>query len=695
MSNPTRNELAKIELYVHHEDLGCAVWISKQSPSKVAEALSICESACSALHCQLSSGEMQQRANEINTLKKRIKTQHEEISTSLQEQQLQREKEIQARFHKILADKDSETEKNRLKYNGERNVLKQQLVELEEEYKRQIEASVQEQQGKYERHVESTKATHATLIKEIEILQSTVMQVESAKTQLMGDMQAQILEKVECARAAMELKYAQEMTDTLQRVNTEKENELRQYQNETHDMKRKCEVDINIAKEVYESKLNLATSEIEQLKSQLSLQQNAIGDVKETFRHQADVERVATQQRIDTLQEQHTSRVEELHGFVKSYEAQLIQAQSQMNKAIEEKERVVMHCTERLQTMKEEQQQQMQQMNNEQRDFLSTLSGSQVKGVIGERYVDEVFAEMEIGVLTDVSRKQREGFADRFWRHDFHNASQIPGVRALVEIKHVNNLHSQQDIEKFNKDVKSGVEQNRINCAIMLSLTSRIHGSKQISLSFVDGIPVLRASRSINDSLSPMSLVRMAFLTVVEVWPYLASNKSRNEDLIIDTISTFLDSQLKRVDKLQPQIDFLEKTGAQMQKEASSLRKTRDDMSHDIASLKMQHPQLITNACHENNDKIDAMSALIEAIEVFKTRTTRKSYPKSLSDLDLNDAVSKCATTKMFDDAIATVRKSTKPGKKRARSNTETLAANKAIKTTKQSECSGANTDTM
>ena len=65
-----------------------------------------------------------------------------------------------------------------------------------------------------------------------------------------------------------------------------------------------------------------------------------------------------------------------------------------------------------------------------------------------------------------------------------------------------------------------------------------------------------------------MSLVMMAFLTLVEMWPYLTSNKSRNKDLIISTVSTFLDSQLSRVERLQPQIVFMEKTGAQMQKEA-------------------------------------------------------------------------------------------------------------------------------
>lgn len=625
------NALAKIELYVRPEQISCATWISMQAPEEVAEALSLCEAACSALHCELSSDGIQQLAAEIQTLKKRIKTQHDEISTSLEKQQLKREKELEDHFDGILADKNMEIDRIHIKHKEESN--------------RQINFAVQEQVDKYERHLASSKSTQTTLLKEIELVRANMNQVECDKAQLLAEMQTQISEQIECARMALEQKYVQEISDAAQRAERKKQIDLHQHQAETDSMKRKCQVDIDIAKELYESKLHSSRSETEQLKLQISLHQNSICDVKETCRQQADTERLAMQLRIDTLQEQHASRVAELHGFVKSYEMQLAQVQTQMHKINEEKDRVATNCNEQLRVLKNEQQEQMQNLNDEQRNFLSTLSDSQVKGAIGERYVDEVFAETEIGVLTDVSRKQRHGFADRFWQYDF-NTLQIPGVRALVEIKHVKDLHSQNDIEKFDKDVKSGVEQNRINCAIMLSLTSRIHGSKQIALTFVDGIPVLRASRSANDSLSPMSLVKIAFLTLVEVWPYLASNKSRNEDLIIDTVSSFLDSQLSRVEKLQPRIDFLEKTSTQMQKEASALRKTREDLSHEIASLKMQHPQLITNACHQNNTRIDAMNALVEAIGVFKARTVRKAYPKSLSDLDLDETVSKHATEK-------------------------------------------------
>ena len=644
---PLRNDLVKIELYVHPKDLECATWISKQSASKVAEALSICESACSALHCQLSSDEIQQNAKEISTLKKHITTQQEAISTSLQ--QLQRENEIKENFETLLQDKDNLMKKNRLKYQGETDTLKQQLIELEENYNKQTESYTQAQQSKYKQHIESTNLKHATLTNEIEILHATVIQVESTKTQLVCNMQAQISEQVENARTAINLSHSKDMVAALQRAKIERENETES---------------MNLAKEVFESKLNMATAETKQLKNQLSLQQNTIGDIKETFRQQADVERLANQQRVDILQEQHVSRVKELHD-------QLTQAQTQMNKSNEEKEQVVMHCTEKLQVLKKEQHEQMQKLNNEQRTFLSTLSGSQMKDEIDERYVDDVFSDMEIGVLMDMNRKQKEGFVDRLWQYDFQ-VSHIPGIQALVEIKHVSNVHNQQDIENFDKDVKSGVEQNRINCAIMLSLTSRIHGSKQISLKFMDGIPILRASRNVNDLLSPISLIRIAFLTVVEVWPYLTSNESRNEDLIMDNVSAFLDSQLKRVENLQPQIDFMEKTGAQMQKQASSLRMTRDDMAHEIASLKMQHPQFITNSCPQNNDQTDTMSALIEAIEVFKTRTKRITYPKTLNDLQLADIVSKYTTSKMFDDAVARVRSKTKPGKKRVRPNHDT-----------------------
>ena len=659
--------MVTVELRLFKKDVGCASWIAKQPPSKVAEALALCESACAALHCELSTGEMQQRSVEIQTLKKKLDTQREELSNSMKHKQAEREKVLKQKWEAVLADKESEIDNMNTKNKDEVSALRQHISELENECKKKLSAAADENQKKIDRQIEYAKSTHDTLSNEIEILQSTIMKVESSKVQLLTDMQNQVTERVNRDRSELEERYAKDLEDYARRSRDEMDS-----------MKRRCEADATIERDSYDSKLKSAMSEIDNLKHQLSMQQNTISDVKETFRQQSDVERVAAQQREDALNEQHNLRVEELRAFVKAYETQIAQAQVQMQKSNDEKDRVIMHCNEQLQQMKKEQQEQMQQMNDEQRNFLSTLSGSQVKGAIGERFVDEVFAELEIGTLTDVSKKQREGFADRFWQYDFHSASNIPGIRGMLEIKHTKDLHSQNDIEKFNKDVKSGVAQNRINCAMMLSLTSRIHGSKQISLSFVDGIPVLRASRGTNDSLSPMSLVKMAFLTLVEIWPYLASNKSRNEDLIISTVSTFLDSQLGRVERLQPQIDFLEKTGAQMQKEASILRKTRDDMSHEIASLKMQHPQLITNECHENNDRIDTMNLLIQSVEAYKTRTKRVSYPRVVGDLDLDETVVASVTTKMFEDAVSTVRKNTRPGKKRARVESKSVTEQSA-----------------
>ena len=76
-----KSSLAKVELYVEPADLPCAEWILKQNPRRVAEALSLCEAACSALHHQLSSEEIQHHVQKEKKLQQRLETARISAST--------------------------------------------------------------------------------------------------------------------------------------------------------------------------------------------------------------------------------------------------------------------------------------------------------------------------------------------------------------------------------------------------------------------------------------------------------------------------------------------------------------------------------------------------------------------------------------------------------------------------------------
>ena len=142
-------------------------------------------------------------------------------------------------------------------------------------------------------------------------------------------------------------------------------------------------------------------------------------------------------------------------------------------------------------------------------------------GRYGERLVSEVFAELNLGQLSDDSGSQTEGYADATWSYD------VPGtplkIRALVEVKQVASVHTVKDLENYDRDVRVAVMAGRINCAILLSLSARVPGRRQFDLDTLSGITVLRAPRGVDDALPPEALIRLAFTMLATSWPFLCT----------------------------------------------------------------------------------------------------------------------------------------------------------------------------
>lgn len=214
-------------------------------------------------------------------------------------------------------------------------------------------------------------------------------------------------------------------------------------------------------------------------------------------------------------------------------------------------------------------------------------------GRYGERLVMEVFADLNLGQLSDDRGIQAEGYADGTWTYE------APGMacklQCLLEVKQVNEvLHSVKDLEKYDRDVRAAVMAGRVNCAVLISLAARVPGTKQLDMSTIQGIPVLRASRSADDTLPPDVLVRLAFTTMAEAWPFLC--RAREEGSVeasMEAVVDHLDAQLSELDKISKRAQSLKQMGKKLEREGLELDKIRNRMLGGIETLRLNHPSLI------------------------------------------------------------------------------------------------------
>lgn len=124
----------------------------------------------------------------------------------------------------------------------------------------------------------------------------------------------------------------------------------------------------------------------------------------------------------------------------------------------------------------------------------STTTSAQELGGIAENDVENIVADTLACEIADVSHIA--GHGDRF-------ITTPNGLKLLLEVKNVERLHSKHDIEKFRNDVYNGIQSQRINAALLVSLkTSSIPNvSGSCSVTFLQSdagrIPVmLLSSRS-------------------------------------------------------------------------------------------------------------------------------------------------------------------------------------------------------
>ena len=412
----------------------------------------------------------------------------------------------------------------------------------------------------------------------------------------------------------------------------------------------------------FEERLAGLRGELEMLRRQLEegrrermvLEEGMEERIREEVGRRGDV--LAEAQRLEFVEKEEATKLEMVRVLAREsqYEERLSEMRASLVEAKEERD---------------EWRGEKEKLEERVMHFLSGLGGngsSSSKGQLGESLVANAFSHLSrMGTLENTSKNQNDGYADYLWKKEFEGGT--PGLRCGVEAKYVaDRLHSKNDVAKFEKFVSDGVMQKRINCAILISERCRIQNREQIDVEVEHGILVVRASRGEEDNLSIDSLIKLTFLTVAEIWPHLGLHRHEEEGTVVRNVACFLRDLMSRLGGIDGQIEFLDKTGLKMIRQAAELGQLRSGIMKEIQTLQMQHRQLGGEAA--SSEGIDAAGILVNAIGAY--REARKRYPKmeQLETLGVKeDVVQLCRRDPdLFEGALATV-KAKKRGKKECR----------------------------
>lgn len=313
-----------------------------------------------------------------------------------------------------------------------------------------------------------------------------------------------------------------------------------------------------------------------------------------------------------------------------------------------EKEQLVQSLEEKVQKQTEKNELLMQTYNEQQRqetekysEIVQRLSGTSIaKGNLGEAFVRRIHSQMELGEYEDTSGSMSAGFADGLWTYQPHNAVKLS---VLVEVKNTLTLNSVHDLQKFHTDVTTALTSNRINAAIFISLKARHSGKPIVSLDTSWGVPVLWFCRDEDHSIPPDQFVRLAFITMAQIWPAI-SNKVNSTETTLVQVSQHLEEQIAEIDKITKLAANIEKHATSTLRDIKTLNNTRDVMISNIGRIRLQDARLSIETQVESTkvDFWDSESALIvmEQIRKFRDSSPQKNrYPKFISDLKLESTL--------------------------------------------------------
>ena len=636
-------------------------WIEQQKPECVAEALGLCESAYKALRSRLSKDEAQRAAGEIDAVRQQLSTKTREFQSMLDEKETALRAELTAKHDTQIHSTEDSHKRRSAETRQEFDSLIQDKNEVMDRFQNSANKMQIELKAEISQLVERLSTSESKKRDESKrLLEEHSREVVDVQTSMKHTTDAQL--------AFVKSTYEKRIEDLQTEINniditiTKAVANERECLKSSHTLQLQQESDKLEAREKHHAALEVSLKQQhEHLNVQLAQQALTIGDLRQTFHTQAEVERQTLNQRMDVMTTNYETQIADM-------KTQLRESRGHLQAINNEKVNLMEHCNEKIQKISQQKETDMQKQNHDMRElidenrgYLSTLAGNATfKGNIGENFIDQVQSPLELGTMENVAKKQRPGYADRLWTYAYDNVN-IPGIYCILEAKYTEELHSVHDLQKFENDIRAAVEANRCNCAMLISLKTRIPNCKQIDVSIVGGIPVVKASRNTHDALSAASLVQLAFTTLHQIWPHLATNLSKNEDLVLDSFCDFLEKQIHQIEKIQPRINALDKASDSLAREVNSLRKLRDSMIAGVKTLQIKHPQLLNS----NADNVELLQTVTDAISAFKVNNARHQYPKKKTDLNLDSEMLTQVTDEIFKQAEMRVRKACKPGPKK------------------------------
>lgn len=286
------------------------------------------------------------------------------------------------------------------------------------------------------------------------------------------------------------------------------------------------------------------------------------------------------------------------------------------------------------------------EMAKTQRDMIKVvqrLTGNvSTVGAIGETFVADVHAKMQLGTLAPNTHAKAAGHGDATWRYD------ALGLSALVEDKYgcadTGRPLQEAEVKKFERDVRSAIEQGRVNAAIIISLEKRIPGKPHLAADVKLGVPTVWASRDAHDLIPARALVELAFQTMVEVFA-LVQSQGDSTEVVVRDVSNHVRDQLDVYEALQKQANGMVAQITGLSKKANDLLGLIDKVLQNARRLCRRHPALLGGASADAAPSVEAIAwwegesgrELLARWRAYHEQ--KKRHPRDASELALAGAV--------------------------------------------------------
>lgn len=238
------------------------------------------------------------------------------------------------------------------------------------------------------------------------------------------------------------------------------------------------------------------------------------------------------------------------------------------------------------------------------------IARESAKRIDDAHLVKTVHAELQLGTLTHAADN---GAYERYeWKH----APAVgPDVHAIVRVKRAPGSSDEDAVG----DVADA------NAVLMISLADRYEGRPKIVVEMHDSVPVLWASRNVDDALSAATLVEVAFTTFAHVWGHLSIN---TDAASMREAMAFIETATREAERMGGCLAAIDGATDTIRTNATHLRKSRDRiLGYRFRAI--EHEERVV----ETSDR-SFKEHLQVALAAYYTK--RKRYTTKLTDLGIS-----------------------------------------------------------